>query len=144
MCLYTIGFAGKDARTFFGILRASGVKTLVDIRLNNTSQLSAYTKKNDLEFFLDAVAGIRYVHATEFAPTQDLLESARKRHLPRDEYEAAFRAILAERNPIARLRREDFEDACLLCSEPTAKDCHRGLVAEYLEKSWPGLVVRHL
>ena len=46
--LYTVGFSGKDAKTFFELLKLNNVQTLLDIRLNNVSQLSGYTKKNDI------------------------------------------------------------------------------------------------
>jgi hypothetical protein len=34
--------------------------------------------------------------------------------------------------------------ACLLCSEPTPAKCHRRLVAEYLQRLWPNVIVTHL
>lgn len=55
MKLYTIGFTQKNARTFFNLLRDNNVKTVVDIRLNNTSQLAAFAKGEDLKFFFNGV-----------------------------------------------------------------------------------------
>jgi hypothetical protein len=51
-----------------------------------------------------------------------------------------------ERDIPAVLDRAPFEaeSSCLLCSEPTPAQCHRRLVAERLEKSWPGLEIVHL
>ena len=46
--LYTVGFSGKDAKTFFELLKLNNVQTLLDIRLNNVSQLSGYSKKKYL------------------------------------------------------------------------------------------------
>jgi len=43
--LYTIGFTKKNARQFFETLKTAGVKRLVDIRLNNQSQLAGFTKR---------------------------------------------------------------------------------------------------
>ena len=45
MEIYTIGFAGRKASEFFGKLRQQGIKRLIDVRLNNTSQLAGFTKK---------------------------------------------------------------------------------------------------
>jgi len=61
MKVFTIGFTQKSAETFFGTLRAAGVKRLIDVRLNNTSQLAGFTKKDDLAYFLRALCGIDYV-----------------------------------------------------------------------------------
>ena len=48
MKLSTIGFTKKPARRFFDLLRASGAKRVVDVRLNNGSQLAGFAKKDDL------------------------------------------------------------------------------------------------
>ena len=57
MEVYTIGFTKKSAREFFDRLKQAGIRRLVDIRLNNASQLAGFAKKEDLRFFLDAVCG---------------------------------------------------------------------------------------
>ena len=46
--LFTIGFAGKSAEEFFSALKQAGVRTILDVRLSNSSQLAGFTKKNDL------------------------------------------------------------------------------------------------
>ncbi len=52
MTIFTIGFTKKSAREFFTKLKDAGVRRLVDARLNNRSQLSAFAKKEDLAYFL--------------------------------------------------------------------------------------------
>jgi hypothetical protein len=49
--LYTIGFTGKSAEIFFKLLTGSGVKKIVDTRINNVSQLSGFAKGADLKLF---------------------------------------------------------------------------------------------
>ena len=143
--IYTIGFTQKTARRFFEALKAAGVRRLLDVRLNNTSQLAAFAKRDDLEYFLDAIAGIAYAHVPRFAPTQEILDAFKKSKGAWDEYETAFRALLKERNAI-----EEFNPAlldgpsCLLCSEPTPEQCHRRIVAEALKERWPDLEIVHL
>lgn len=56
MRLLTIGFTRHGAKGFFDKLRASGARKIVDVRLNNTSQLSGFAKRDDLSYFLDRVA----------------------------------------------------------------------------------------
>lgn len=76
MHISTIGFTKKSAERFFGLLGGAGVTTLVDVRLNNVSQLAGFAKRDDLEYFLRQILGVRYVHRPDLAPTQDLLDDA--------------------------------------------------------------------
>ena len=62
MRVYTIGFIQKSAAEFFEMLRNSGAKRLVDVRLNNVSQLSGFAKGNDLEYFLDKRISQSFLH----------------------------------------------------------------------------------
>ena len=44
------------------------------------------------------------------------------------------------------LDRASFEEqpSCLLCSEPTAEQCHRRLVAERIARTWASTQIVHL
>jgi uncharacterized protein (DUF488 family) len=143
LTMFTIGFARKNARTLFTLLKEAGVSALLDVRLNNSSQLAGYTKRDDLAFFCETVLGIAYTHVTELAPTQEMLEQFKKRDGAWRRYEEAFLALMRERR-IERLPRELFANACLLCAEPTADHCHRRLVAEYLQRAWGEMEIIHL
>jgi len=76
--LFTIGFTRKTARAFFTSLKDAGVRRVVDVRLNNNSQLAGFSKKEDLAYFLREIGGIEYVHLPELAPTQDILDAYKK------------------------------------------------------------------
>ena len=76
--LFTIGFTRKSAEQFFTRLEHAGVRRLLDVRLNNVSQLAGFAKKDDLRFFLNCIANIEYVHLTQLAPTQDMLDAYKK------------------------------------------------------------------
>ena len=52
MKIFTIGFTKKSAEVFFDLIKSADIKTLLDVRLNNVSQLAGFAKKNDLKFFL--------------------------------------------------------------------------------------------
>ena len=143
--IYTIGFTKKSARQFFETLNRASVKKLVDIRLNNTSQLAAFTKKEDLEYFVHTICGASYHHLPNLAPTQDLLDALKKHKGSWTDYEVRFQALMRERGAIEKLDRTFFEDACcLLCSEATPEHCHRRLVAEAIHHRWPDLQIEHL
>lgn len=144
MKLFTIGFTRKSARKFFEILRQSGARRVIDVRLNNVSQLSGFAKKDDLAFFLKELAGMDYVHLPALAPTQDMLDAYKKAKADWDEYARRFLDLMAKRQIERTLDRSLFDDACLLCSEDKPDRCHRRLVAEYLQRHWGDIEVRHL
>lgn len=140
MTLYTIGFTKSSAEHFFERLRSAGVQRVIDVRLNNISQLAGFAKKDDLAYFLRTICGIEYEHRPELAPTQEMLDGYRKGGGSWAEYEAQFRSLITERC-IESLPREPFDGGCLLCSEDTPEQCHRRIVADYLREHW-GPVVR--
>ena len=144
MRIATIGFTRKSARRFFGLLRESGVKRVLDVRLNNTSQLSGFAKQDDLSWFLDQLCGIDYAHLPSLAPTQALLSDYRKKRIDWDTYEARFLDLMRERRVAETIPRALLDGGCLLCSEHQPHRCHRRLVAEYLDARWGGVQIEHL
>lgn len=129
--LYTIGFTKKTAEEFFTVLRRAHVKTLIDVRLNNVSQLAGFTKRDDLAFFLREICQCSYRHEPALAPTEAILDAYKRKAMDWTEYEARFSALLRERQPEDHIDLATLDQACLLCSEPRADKCHRRLVAEY-------------
>lgn len=141
----TIGFTRSSAEDFFRRLAQAGVKRVIDVRLNNTSQLSGFAKAGDLAWFLDRLAGIDYRHETALAPTADLLRDLQGKRIDWATYETSFLALMAARSIETRLDPALFDGACLLCSEHVPHHCHRRLVCDYLGDRWGGrLEVRHL
>lgn len=130
--LFTIGFRQKTAREFFTLLEKNSVSMLVDIRLNNTSQLCAFTKFPDIDFFTRKILGIDYVHELCFAPSEEILSGYRKKLFNWNGYEDRFFALMSKRNISDHILKNysTTDRICLLCSEPTQEKCHRRLVAE--------------
>jgi uncharacterized protein (DUF488 family) len=145
MEIYSIGFTQKTAEQFFGLLKQAGVRRLLDVRLNNVSQLAGFTKREDLQFFLKAICGAEYQHEPMLAPTQEILDDYKKRKGSWLKYEARYVALMAERKIEHKIDRSLFSiPTVLLCSEPTAEHCHRRLVLEYLDEKWGNLKFTHL
>ena len=144
MKIFTIGFTRKSARRFFGLLHSSGARRIVDVRLNNVSQLAGFAKKDDLAYFLQAICGMEYVHLSELAPTREMLDDYKKHKGDWSTYERRFLALMTRRRIERTLSRDLLADGCLLCSEDTPTHCHRRLVAEYLDRHWGGIQVIHL
>lgn len=144
MRLFTIGFTKKSAEAFFSKLRDSGAKRIVDVRLNNVSQLAGFAKKEDLKYFLREICRIDYVHLPILAPTQDLLDGYRKEKGGWPAYEQQFLKLLETREIEKAVSRDVISDGCLLCSEDKPEHCHRRLVAEYLKNHWRDVEIVHL
>ena len=141
--LATVGFTRKTAEQFFTRLQKAGVRRLIDVRLNNNSQLAGFSKRDDLAYFLRSIAGIEYVHVLDLAPTKELLDRYRKVDRDWAGYAADFLRLMAERK-IETLSPDLFDGGCLLCSEDQPHHCHRRLVAEYLRDKWGSLEIHHL
>lgn len=142
--VYTIGFTKKTAQTFFETLKESGVKRVIDTRLNNVSQLSGFAKRKDLEWFLNTINGIPYQHQLDFAPTKDILDDYKKKRVGWDVYEENFLNLISARKIETFASPEELDSCCLLCSEATPHHCHRRLVAEYLNSKWGNVEICHL
>jgi len=143
--IYTIGFTQTTAEHFFGRLKAAGVRRLLDVRLNNSSQLAGFAKAKDLPYFLRELVGANYEHEPLLAPTQELLDEYKKRKGGWGSYERRFLDLMAERQIERALSPAEFElPTALLCSEATAENCHRRLVCEYLAERWSDVRPVHL
>ncbi len=144
MKVFTIGFTKTTAEAFFTRLQRAGVKKVLDVRLNNVSQLAGFAKRDDLRYFLKAIGGIEYAHEPKLAPTQEMLDGYKKDGGDWADYERRFLSLMAERRIEETVPRSMVDGSCLLCSEDKAKQCHRRLVVEYLQRKWGDIEVVHL
>ena len=144
MKIFTIGFTKKSAETFFTRLINAGVRRLVDVRLNNVSQLAGFTKRDDLCYFTKAICNIEYVHLPDLAPTKDILDTYKKHKGEWTLYEEQFLSLMRSRRIEEKTSPEMLDGACLLCSEEKPHHCHRRLVAEYLKEKWGNVEIEHI
>ena len=145
MEVFTIGFTQTTAAEFFGKLRRYGIRRLVDVRLNNVSQLAAFAKRDDLSFFLKELCGAEYLHEIRLAPTQEMLDAYKKQKGSWNVYASLFLDLMKDRRIETELNPDVFDvPTALLCSEPTADHCHRRLVLDYLQCKWSDVRAVHL
>lgn len=147
MKIFTIGFTKKDAKTFFELLQKNKIDLLLDIRLNNVSQLAGFAKGNDLGYFINEILNAKYIHDTRFAPTKELLDSYRDKNINWLEYEKEFNKIIEDRRLVDIFQDnyyKNYERVCLLCSESEAEKCHRRLIAEYLKENFSDIEIIHI
>lgn len=142
--LFTIGFTQKTAQFFFETLINSGVRCIIDTRLNNVSQLAGFAKRKDLEYFLNRIGNIQYYHLLDLAPTKDILDRYKKQGGDWETYEKAFLDLMEQRQIEKHVTPELLDGGCLLCSEAKPHHCHRRLVAEYLNQKWGNVKICHL
>ena len=145
MEIYSIGFTKKSAGEFFGALKAAGIERLLDVRLNNTSQLAGFAKQSDLKYFLEQICGAAYEREPLLAPTQEILDAFKKQKGSWETYTKANVALIRSRKVESAISQESFQrKTVLLCSEASAEHCHRRLALEYLQQHWNDVVIHHL
>ena len=144
MNLYTIGFTKKKAEQFFNTLKKVKVKRIVDVRLNNVSQLAGFAKRDDLNYFLKTICNIDYIHFPELAPNKEILDNFKKKKGDWSSYQTSFLKLIKNRQIVNKYDRKIYDGDCLLCSEDTTDNCHRRLLAEHFRDHWPSVIIKHL
>src|SRR5689334_7064 len=97
MKVFTIGFTETTAERFFTLLKQSGAQRIVDVRLNNVSQLAGFAKSKDLAYFAKAICRMDYVHLRELAPEQGMLDEYKKKGGDWVAYERQFLRLMESR-----------------------------------------------
>jgi Protein of unknown function, DUF488 len=127
------------------VLKETGIERLLDVRLNNASQLAGFARRADLPFFLKELCGAEYLHEPRLAPTRDILDAYRQGREGWPGYKRRFLELMRERRIEETLDRNLFGvPTALHSSEATPERCHRRLVLEYLDREWGGIGAVHL
>lgn len=142
--IHTIGFTKKSAAEFFELLRSSGTQRVVDVRLNNVSQLAGFSKRDDLRYFLKEICHIDYVHLPVLAPSADILAAYGKHKKDWPAYELAFLDLIRKQEIEKQIDPALIKERCLHCSEASPHFCHRRLVVDYRQQHWGDLTAQHL
>jgi uncharacterized protein (DUF488 family) len=142
--IYTIGFTEKSAESFFTLLKSNSIKKLIDVRLNNASQLAAFSKKNDLKYFLKELIACDYIYRSDFAPSDDILKDYKSKKINWKEYADKYIKLLDSRNILSTTSKAEIVNSVLLCSENEPEYCHRRLLAEYFKTKWSDIEIIHL
>ncbi len=137
MNIFTIGFTQKSANKFFELIKNNGIDILLDIRLNNKSQLAGFTKGDDLKYFLSEICKCEYRHCLKYAPNKEILDDYKKKRIGWEEYVLRYTDLMTVRGDYLRFENEfsNYSNICLLCSEPKPDNCHRRLLAGIIANS---------
>jgi len=156
--IVTIGVYGWNPESFFAALQTNHVDTLVDIRRRRAVRGSeyAFANSNRLQARL-AEIGVRYVHRIDLSPSDALRKqqaavdhdqqvARRKRTELSDQFRAGYAQEILQDFDGNRFLADLGDDArvvALLCVERWPEACHRGILAERLQKD-TGVKVIHL
>jgi len=122
------------------ILAAAGVKKLVDIRLWRVARFVPWASGASLSVAMGNI----YRYMPELAPTKELLTAYKDGIVDWAGYEKVFNGLLAERQVEKLFTIDDLDRVCFLCSEKTADQCHRRLVAERFAQHFIDVKIIHL
>jgi uncharacterized protein (DUF488 family) len=136
MKTFTIGFTQKGADKFFTLIKNNNISRIIDVRINNVSQLAGFAKRDDLKYFLSELCDADYIHLEELAPTKDILNDYKKKIITWEVYEDKFINLIAKRNIERTVDKSLLDNGCFLCSEHKPHHCHRRLVVDYLKHHW--------
>ena len=142
--LFTTGYTQKSAEKFFSLLKANGIQKVIDIRLYNNTQLAGFTKQDSLQYFLKELLGIEYRYIPSMAPSKEIFNDSKKHGLLWKDYEFRFNRLIRDRAIQHMIEDYQIDHTCLLCCEAEATNCHRRLVAEYLQKHFDDIEIIHI
>lgn len=138
MKIFTIGYGGRGKEDFLALLKANGVRTIVDIRLRPDRAsmgiwVKAKTSDKGIENWL-AEAGIGY---------RSLIELGNL-FLDFPDWQQRYEELLGGSGELLTQRLLEIpRPICLLCAEKRASECHRQQVAAFLANR-KGAEIRHL
>lgn len=143
MRLYNIGYAHKSAKRFFEEMKEHKIKVVVDIRLNNTSQLAGYTKKDDLAYFLKEICGCGYEHRPDLAPTKEMIDGYKSKSVAREAFERQYCKVMRDRGAISSFADQyrGYGRIGLLCSGVDITSCHQQLLSDMIAEQVPSITV---
>lgn len=127
MKVFTIGYGGRTKDAFLALLKTSGVRTVVDVRLRPDRAsmgiwVKAKTPDKGIESWL-AEAGIGY---------RSLIELGNL-FLDYPDWQRRYQELLDSSGDLLTQRLEEIPGPiCLLCAEKRVGECHRQQVASFL------------
>lgn len=123
---FTLGYTGKTIATILGLLEASKVRTLVDIRQNPVSMYRPELSKSNLRRLVEQ-RGLAYTHVPELGVPRDIRAKAIEtgsRDVIWEWYDQYVVQPYIQKNLHWFLNGNEHPVA-LMCVETDPKECHR-------------------
>jgi len=138
MKVFTIGYGGRNREDFLEIMRANGIRTIVDVRLRpDRASMGIWVKaktpdKGIVKWLSEAGIGYR-----------SLIELGNV-FLDFEDWQDRYARMLEACGELLTGRLTGIpEPYCLLCAEKHVAECHRQQIADYLVRH-KGAEVTHL
>lgn len=139
MELHDISAYQTSAEHFFERLQAWNVDLVLDVRLHNTNQLAGFTKERDLDYFVREIEHATYVHDPEFSPTPDDLSAYLHKTMSWDEYAAAYKHDLEQRDAVADFFKKygSYHSVAIVGTATDKRRSHAEVLVDVLEQAIP-------
>jgi uncharacterized protein (DUF488 family) len=138
--IYTIGYGGRKIDDFLSLLQSHNIKHVVDIRLrpdkaHDGSWVKAKTNEKGIQRWLTLLNGIDYTSLIELGNV----------FLEFNDWADRYTSLLESSGDllVERLVNLKADGVCLMCAEKSHLECHRLIIADYLEKNH-GVKVVHI
>ena len=137
MQVYTIGYGGRKPQDFLDLLMANNIRALVDVRLRpDRASMGTYVKANSSQKGIQALlatGGIQYFSLVELGNV--FLDFA--------DWQERYRRLIDKAGDLLVERLLQVPPPfCLMCAEKHAANCHRAIIAQYLQEK--GYNVEHI
>lgn len=132
---FSIGYEKRDIRQFLDLLTRNRIELLVDVRANPVSRKPSFSKSGLANSL--SKSGIGYLHMPSLG-----IESSMRKNLKTDaDYAELFRYyrihLSFRKEDVTELAKLGFRKRiALMCFERDHLHCHRGILAEVLERGY--------
>ena len=136
MILHTISPYQTTARDFFSQLLSWEVDLVLDVRLHNTNQLAGFSKREDLEYFVQTITQAQYIYDPTFAPSQSLLSQYLEKKIPWEEFYAEYANELSKQNLVSQFIQtyKGYKNIAIVGTGTKERHSHVTVLAELVEK----------
>ena len=137
MKIFTLGYGGIDPSMFVGVLKDHSIRSIVDVRIwPIRANMGAFVKARSPE------RGIQNLLARDGIAYFSLLELGNP-YIELPDWKERYRRLIEASGDMLFERLADIpEPFCLLCAEKRPGECHRSILAEFLQRR--GHEVEHL
>lgn len=137
--VFTIGYGNRTPEEFVFLLKANGVKRVIDVRLRpDRAHLGCYKKATSRDKGIERLLSEKDIEYHSFIELGNIF-------IEYEDWEDRYRRMLESAGDLFFTKLYQLPTPfCLLCCEILASQCHRTLIVERLSDMWPNVVIKHL
>ena len=139
--IFGIGTEGKITDDILDLIKAKGIKRVIDVRDCMTKDKNPFPMFMDISYYLHG-KDIEYEIIPDLLPIMHNAEKAKGKS--RAKYMREYLAQIKENGSIESLFSEELDGTCFLGYEKDYMKCHRQVIIKELKKRNSNIIVRHL